>query len=179
MAYASIRSNASGPDQELIFARLEETSNLLYCKKTFKTTYFNINMFIQHAPPKMAGREPSLRVQSPTPSKWPLGRLQILLRGLQLLPSKRLHKVGNSEAQLLRSQAREGTARASVSSLLLARPLSGIKPQAFGRAQLYPFQQANKRLSSVQCNSCSQWGRRGGLNNNTHKVPEVSRNTCT
>lgn len=132
----------------------ERDLHLLHRKETSKTTYFNIIMFIQHAPVKMAGRECKSTQQSKhsaasNSSQVALGRLQILWRGLQLLPSKRLHKAGYSEAQLLRRQASEGCARASRSSRLLAGPLSCIKPHAFGRAQLYSCKQVNKRLSSV------------------------------
>lgn len=116
----------------------ERDLHLLHCKKTSKTTYFNIKTFTQHAPPKMSGRDHESLQQSENSavsnhSQVALGRLQILWKGLQLLPSKRLGEAGNTEAQLLRRQASKGSTRASRPPLLLAGPLSGIKPHASGR----------------------------------------------
>ena len=54
-----------------------------------------------------------------------------------------------SGAWLLRGPASEGRGRAATPSLLPAGPPSGIKSNGAGRAQLYPCEQVNQRLSSV------------------------------
>lgn len=142
---ARLRSNVGTTEGDL---------HLLHWKKTSKPTYFNIIMFIQHAPLEMAGRKHECMQQNEhsvvsNSSQEALDRSQILWRCLQLLPSKKLHKASNSEAQWLRRQNSVGSARASRSSVLLPGPLGSITPHAFGRAQLCPCKQVNKRLSSV------------------------------
>lgn len=108
--------------------------------------YFNNKMFIWHASPKVAVSVKSTQHNeysaASSCSQVALGRLQILSRGLQLLSSKRLHKVGNS------STAAQEAGR-QPAQLPFFGPLSGTKPHAFGRAQLYLCEQVNTRLSSV------------------------------
>lgn len=132
----------------------ERDLHLLHCKKTSKTTYFNIKMFTQHAHPKMSGRDRVSLQQSENSaisnhSQGALGRLQILSRGLQLLPSKRLGDTGNIEAQLPQEAGQQGKHQSIQTTAPPCRTSKWYKATHFWRAQLYPREQVNKRLSNV------------------------------
>lgn len=81
-------------------------------------------------------------VQSPTPAKrpWADHRSSGDVSGSS--PAR-----GRTKRVTLKLSG-SGSARAPKSSVLPG-PLGGIKPHAFGKAQLCPRKQVNKRLSSV------------------------------
>lgn len=106
-------------------------------------------MFTQHASPKLAEsvrvRSRMSTVQPPAPAKWPWADYRSSPEVSGSSPVRGCTK-WVTQAQLLRRQASD---QGTQISSLLAGPLSGTKPHTFGRAQLYPCEQVNKRLSSV------------------------------
>lgn len=111
-------------------------------------------MFIRHAPLETAGRKHECMQQNEhsvvsNSSQEALDRSRILWRCLQLLPSKKLHKAGNSKAQWLRRQNSVGSARASRSSVLLPGPLGSDNATRFWQSTAVSMQAGEQKV--IKC----------------------------